>query len=47
MKVVTYDKKYKKDFIELNRLWISEMFVLEDEDMRILNNIEKTRGDTK
>ena len=40
MKVVPYDKKYKKDFIELNRAWISEMFVMEPEDERELGNIE-------
>lgn len=40
MKVVPYDKKYKKSFIELNRTWISEMFVMEPEDERELGNIE-------
>lgn len=40
MKVVSYDKKYKKSFIELNRTWISEMFVMEPEDERELGNIE-------
>lgn len=40
MKVVPYDKKYKEDFIELNKAWISEMFVMESEDERELGNIE-------
>lgn len=41
MKIVTYDKKYKNDFIEMNKLWILEMFVLEDEDLRVLNNVDQ------
>ena len=40
MKIVPYDKKYKEDFIELNKAWISEMFVMEPEDERELGNIE-------
>lgn len=40
MKVIPYDPKYKEDFIEMNRAWISEMFVIEGEDIRELENIE-------
>lgn len=40
MKVVPYDEKYKESFIELNKAWISEMFVLEETDERELSNIE-------
>lgn len=40
MKVIPYDPKYKEDFIEMNRAWISEMFVIEEEDIRELENIE-------
>lgn len=40
MKIVPYDPKYKNDFIELNKMWISEMFAVEDEDIRELGNIE-------
>lgn len=40
MKVVAYDEKYKEDFIEMNKHWISEMFVIEDEDLVAFNNIE-------
>lgn len=40
MKIVPYDKKYKNDFIALNRAWISQMFVIEPEDERELGNIE-------
>lgn len=40
MKVVPYHPKYKKDFIEMNKAWISEMFLIEEEDIRELGNIE-------
>lgn len=42
MKIVPYDKKYLNDFIELNKLWISTMFVLEQEDMREFDAVEQT-----
>ncbi|MGN1190604.1 MAG: GNAT family N-acetyltransferase [Candidatus Ornithospirochaeta sp.] len=40
MKVVPYSPKYKNDFIEMNKAWISEMFKMEPEDERELGNIE-------
>lgn len=40
MKIVPYNEKYKEDFIAMNLKWISEMFVVEEEDIRVLNNIE-------
>ncbi len=40
MKVVPYDSKYKQDFIDMNKAWITEMFVIEDEDIRELDNID-------
>lgn len=40
MKVVPYDKKFKNDFIEMNVKWISEMFTLEAEDVKELENID-------
>lgn len=40
MKIVPYNPKYKKDFIEMNKQWISEMFEMETEDIRELQNIE-------
>ena len=40
MKVVPYSPKYKNDFIEMNKAWISEMFAMEPEDERELGNIE-------
>lgn len=42
MKIVPYDKKYKNTFIEMNKQWISNMFVIEQEDIDMLNNIDKT-----
>lgn len=40
MKIITYDKKYEKDFIEMNKLWISEMFTMEREDLSVLENLD-------
>ena len=42
MKIVPYDKKYKTAFIEMNRQWISEMFVLEEEDIAVLEHFEQS-----
>lgn len=41
MRVVPYEEKYKEEFIEMNKHWISEMFVIEQEDLDVLNNIER------
>lgn len=40
MIIVPYDAKYKSDFIMMNRAWISEMFSIEPEDLKELDNIE-------
>ena len=40
MRIVPFDSRYKNDFIEMNEAWISEMFRLEPEDRRLLNEIE-------
>ncbi len=40
MRVVPYEPRFKNDFVEMNKAWIEDMFVLEDEDIAILNNIE-------
>lgn len=40
MKIVPYCARYKEDFIEMNRNWISQMFRIEPEDLRELDNIE-------
>lgn len=42
MKIVSYSPEYKNDFIEMNKLWISSMFVMEAEDERELANIESS-----
>ena len=40
MKIIPYSPEYKDEFVELNRAWISKMFVMEPEDERELSNIE-------
>ncbi len=40
MRVIPYDEKYKQDFIDMNKAWISEMFEMEDTDYQELGNIE-------
>ncbi|MDO4304435.1 MAG: GNAT family N-acetyltransferase [Bacillota bacterium] len=45
MKIVPYASKYKNAFIEMNREWISRMFVIEQEDLVVLNNIEQMLED--
>lgn len=39
MKIVSYSPKYQKAFLQLNQAWISEMFTLEEEDIREMENI--------
>lgn len=40
MQLVSYEPKYKQDFIQMNNAQISSMFVIENEDLRELENIE-------
>ncbi|MDY5063457.1 MAG: hypothetical protein SPE82_01935 [Succinivibrio sp.] len=40
MKVVPFNDRYKQDFIELNKAWSSSTFVIADEDLMELSNIE-------
>lgn len=40
MKIVPYEEKYKNDFIQMNTFWISNMFELEPEDQKELENID-------
>lgn len=40
MKIVPYNVKYKNEFIEMNKAWISEMFVLEKEDINEMEKID-------
>lgn len=40
MRIETYKPEYKKEFIVMNKNWISEMFTIEPDDLRELDNIE-------
>ena len=40
MKVIEYNSNYKKDFIKLNLAWINALFQVEEEDEKVLYNIE-------
>lgn len=40
MRVVPYDKKYKNDFINMNKAWIEKMFNLEETDFIEFNSID-------
>ncbi len=42
MKIITYDPKYKQDFIDFNSAWIIDHFgFLEDGDIRTFEHIEE------
>ena len=41
MKIIKYDKKYEKDFIELNIAWVEKYFVMEQEDREILSHVDE------
>lgn len=40
MEIIQYQKKYEKDFIELNTAWVEHYFVMEQEDRDILYHAE-------
>ena len=40
MRVVPYEPRFKNDFVEMNKAWIRDMFVLEAEDISFFNNFE-------
>ncbi len=40
MKIIKYQKKYEKDFIELNTAWVEKYFVMEQEDKDILYHVD-------
>lgn len=40
MKVIPYDEKYKSEFINMNKAWICDMFTVEEEDLREMENIK-------
>jgi len=41
VRIVSFRKKYKDDFLKLNSEWLQEYFEVEQEDKRILNNPEE------
>ena len=41
VRIVSFRKKYKADFLKLNSEWLQEYFEVEQEDKRILNNPEE------
>lgn len=41
MEIVKYRKELKQDFIELNTAWVEKYFVMEAEDIEILNNVDE------
>lgn len=40
MEIIEYQKKYEKDFVELNTAWIEKFFVMEQEDYDILYHLD-------
>lgn len=40
MEIISYQKKFKKDFAELNLVWIKKYFKVEPEDVKMLDNVE-------
>ncbi|MBR1519902.1 MAG: GNAT family N-acetyltransferase [Bacteroidaceae bacterium] len=40
MTIITYEERYKEDFIRLNRQWIETYFRLEESDLKTFANID-------
>lgn len=40
MNIISYQEKYKKEFVELNLIWIKKYFKVEPQDVEMLNNVE-------
>lgn len=40
MEIVEFQKKYEKDFIELNTAWVERFFVMEQADRDVLEHVE-------
>lgn len=40
-KIIDYEKKYKPDFIRISMEWLKKYDLLEEEDLKILNNPEE------
>lgn len=43
MEIVSYREKYKKDFVNLNLVWIQKYFKVEARDVKMLNDVEDFR----
>ena len=41
IKIISYDSKYKSDFIRLNKAWLEEYFFVEKHDIEVFDNIEE------
>lgn len=40
MDIIPYQEKYKKEFVELNLVWIKKYFKVEPQDLEMLNHVE-------
>ena len=40
MEIVSYQKQYKNDFIDLNLAWLNKYFKIEKNDLDMLNGVE-------
>ncbi|MEO8517105.1 MAG: GNAT family N-acetyltransferase [Flavobacterium sp.] len=41
IKIITYNPKFKSDFIRLNKAWLEEYFFVEKHDIEVFENIEE------
>lgn len=41
MEIISYQEEYKKDFVELNLVWIKKYFKVESQDVKMLNDVEE------
>ena len=41
IKIISYNPKFKSDFIRLNKAWLEEYFFVEKHDMEVFENIEE------
>ena len=40
MRIIPYDPKYKKEYVDLNKAWVMDMFEMEETDLAELDNID-------
>ena len=45
LEIIEYQKRYKKDFIELNIGWVERYFEMEQADRDVLENVDKLMED--